>query len=106
MQVELSDSRTDFLLMHSDAKSFMPANDRQPDDGDLLAMLQFIVAAYETKTTKNLGGKWKQGLCASTFLCWCMPFTKFCCGAGNICQAWAQCAAEALNLVPNDQDRL
>ena len=44
----------------------MPANDRQPNEAELLAMLQFVVAAYETKSTRRLGGKWKLGLCATT----------------------------------------
>ncbi len=52
--------------MHPDAKSCMPANDRQPNEADLLAMFQFVIAAYETKSTRRLRGKWKLGLCATT----------------------------------------
>lgn len=60
MQVELTGSATDYLLLHPDARPLLPANDSQPDFAALLALLRHAIAAYEVKTTQNLaikGGK-------------------------------------------------
>ena len=60
MQVELTDSATNYLLLHPDARPLLPANGSQPDFAALLALLRHAVAAYEAKTTRYLiskGGK-------------------------------------------------
>ena len=60
--MEITLSRTNFLILHEAAQDFLPEvltgqERRQPTPIELLSVLRFILAAYETKTTTTLNGK-------------------------------------------------
>lgn len=53
MQVEFTESKADYLILHPDARGLLPPSG-QPSAIVLLAILRHVVAAYEMKTTATL----------------------------------------------------
>ena len=56
MQVDLTESKTDFLLLRLQAKDLLPHDLKKSSVEDILSVLHLVVAAYEAKTPQKLEG--------------------------------------------------